>query len=706
MPDAPRPLREGRRPGDHRRARPTSDASTRSSTTRTRIPTAGDAARRSSTGRSRTWFAADVRRGRRPAPGERARSAGIPSTSSTGASATGSRTTSTGRCRATGSGERRSRSGAARVRPRHVRRVGRRALGARRAATCSDLDLHRPDVDDVAYRRAPTCGGRAHARRAGARRVVRLGRDALRPAPLPVRDEDDCSPRRFPADFICEAIDQTRGWFYSLLAVNTLVFDRSPLPQRRLPRAPRRPGRPEDVEVDGQRHRPVDDPRRPRRRRAALVLLLGRVPVDEPTRRRGGIDESTRRFLLTLWNTYSFFVTYAKLDGWEPATMAGLGARHASDRTCSTAGSGRACTSTVGDVTDRARGLRRSARPRRRSSRFVDDLSNWYVRRSRATLLEGPPTRTRTRRSTTASRPQHCCSRPLCPFLADEMYGEPRRHGRVGPPRRLARGRHRCARSRRSKPRVRSRPRGRDARSRRSRPRRSSRSANRCRRRARPAPGRRRALSGELRREVADELNVKHVERRRPRRPPRAHGRPQLPPARAAARQLDAGGEGGARRARRGTRVPGARTRRSRTPAVDGEHVELSIPTTSRSGRRPTRSSRSPRTAATRSRSTPRSTTRSRLEGIARELVRAINDLRKALGLELSDRIRVASAQTAWSRTPRGVTASGSRPRCSPWIGRSSRVHATMSDAHVLEVDDDARARSRSRWSDRLSAGA
>ena len=127
------------------------------------------------------------------------------------------------------------------------------------------------------------------------------------------------SRRRFPADFICEAIDQTRGWFYSLLAVNTLVFGQTPYRNVVcLAHVVDQDGA-EDVEVEGQRHRPLGDlPHQGRRRRCAGTSS---PPARPWTNRRvydEGIDESIRKFLLTLWNTLSFFVTYANLDGLRP----------------------------------------------------------------------------------------------------------------------------------------------------------------------------------------------------------------------------------------------------------------------------------------------------------------------------------------------------------------------------------------------------
>ena len=84
----------------------------------------------------------------------------------------------------------------------------------------------------------------------------------------------------FPADFITEAIDQTRGWFYSLLAVNTLVFGRRPLPPRHVPGPHRRRRGPQDVQVPGQRDRPLGDPRHPGGRPAALVDVQPGLAVD------------------------------------------------------------------------------------------------------------------------------------------------------------------------------------------------------------------------------------------------------------------------------------------------------------------------------------------------------------------------------------------------------------------------------------------
>ena len=197
-------------------------ASSAPASTSTPTRTAGAAARRSSTTPRPTGTCARPR-SRTSCSRRTRRSTGTRSTSSTGASATGSRTTSTGRSRASATGARRCRSGAADGR-RHVVCVGSRAelRGARRprcpttctgptstrwccAATAARTMRRVPDLIDVWWDSGCMPFAQWHA---------------------PFENEDS-SAERFPADYICEALDQTRGWFYSLLAVSTLLFGQS-----------------------------------------------------------------------------------------------------------------------------------------------------------------------------------------------------------------------------------------------------------------------------------------------------------------------------------------------------------------------------------------------------------------------------------------------------------------------------------------------
>ena len=164
-------------------------------------------------------------------------------------------------------------------------------------------------------------------------------------------ENTDAFAERFPADFICEAIDQTRGWFYSLLAVNTLVFDRTPY--RNVVCLAH------IVDGDGLKMSKsrgnIIDPWSVLHERGAEALRWYMFSSGSPwTPKRvfvDGIDEATRQFLLTLWNMYSFFVTYANIDGWDARGAP----RRPVARTSSTAGSGPGCTARCAPSPTRSR---------------------------------------------------------------------------------------------------------------------------------------------------------------------------------------------------------------------------------------------------------------------------------------------------------------------------------------------------------------
>jgi isoleucyl-tRNA synthetase len=280
----------------------------------------------------------------------------------------------------------------------------------------STLDLHRPYVDDVVIE-CPSCGGRAF-------RIEPVLDAWFDSGSMPAAqfhypfENTDLFERRFPADFICEAIDQTRGWFYSLLAVNTLVFGHTPY---------------RNVvclglllDTDGAKMSKsrgnVIDPRTILETRGADALRWNMFSAASPWAARRvnleGIDESTRRFLLTLWNTYSFFVTYARLDNWEPDPSGSPGSpapTHVVDRWILSR-----LEATIQAVT---RGLENfdALGAATALARFVDDLSNWYVRRSRPRFWKSS--------DAAAHATLHECLvtvslllAPLCPFITDEMY--------------------------------------------------------------------------------------------------------------------------------------------------------------------------------------------------------------------------------------------------------------------------------------------
>src|SRR5688572_20573807 len=285
-------------------------------------------------------------------------------------------------------------------------------LGERAGRDLRDLDLHRPYVDDITFPcPIEECG--ATATRLEPVLDAWFDSGSMPAAQLhhPFENED-VFQRRFPADFIYEAIDQTRGWFYSLLAVNTLVFGETPY--RNVVCLAH------VVDQDGAKMSKskgnVIDPWEIFRTKGADPLRWYFFSAGSPwTNRRvygEGIDESIRKFLLTLWNTLSFFVTYANLERWDPTEDE---PKHVLDRWI---GSRREAT--VAAVTDALEGYDTLAAAQALES-FVDDLSNWYVRRSRPRFWKAsdPGAFAALYRSLTTVAQLLA---PFCPFVADEIH--------------------------------------------------------------------------------------------------------------------------------------------------------------------------------------------------------------------------------------------------------------------------------------------
>jgi isoleucyl-tRNA synthetase len=289
----------------------------------------------------------------------------------------------------------------------------------------SALDLHRPFVDQITW----TC------RRDGCEGTVRRlppvldawfdsgsmpSAQAHHPFATDVQPGGGLPPA-FPADFICEAIDQTRGWFYSLLAVNTLVFGATPY--RNVVCLGH------IVDEDGQKMSKsrgnVIDPWQIFSSFGADALRWYFFSAGQPwTPRRvfeDGIRESTRQTLLTLWNVFSFFVTYADLDGWRPPADADddHAGRARPDHVLDRWVLGD-LDATVAEVTEALEGFD-ALRGATRLARFVDDLSNWYVRRSRPRFWKSsdPQAHATLHRALVVTSQLLA---PFCPFLADELY--------------------------------------------------------------------------------------------------------------------------------------------------------------------------------------------------------------------------------------------------------------------------------------------
>jgi len=293
----------------------------------------------------------------------------------------------------------------------HVRTVG--SLSELRELSGVELaDPHRPFVDEVRFDCAEC--GEAMSR---VPEVIDVWFDS---GSMPFaqfhapRENLEHFEQRFPADFICEALDQTRGWFYSLLAVSTLLFDRSSYRNvvclglildeqgRKMSKSLGNTVEPWDV-ID----RYGADALR-------WYFFTSKQPWDGYRFSLETIGEAVRQFLLQLWNTYGFYVLYANANELPYDRGARYGLEDDLDRWILSRLS--ATTEVVRerlddfDVTTAGRAIQD----------FVEELSNWYVRRSRRRFWDGdrPAFATLHTVLTTVAG----LLAPFCPFLADEIY--------------------------------------------------------------------------------------------------------------------------------------------------------------------------------------------------------------------------------------------------------------------------------------------
>ncbi|WP_031160084.1 isoleucine--tRNA ligase [Streptosporangium roseum] len=248
----------------------------------------------------------------------------------------------------------------------------------------SALDPHRPYVDDVTLP-CPTCG-------AEARRVPDVIDAWYDSGSMPFAQwgapyqNADMLEKAYPAQFICEATDQTRGWFYSLMAVGTLVFGRSSYENVLcLGLILAEDGRKMSKHL-GNVLQPI--PLMDQHGADALRWYMACAGSPWAARRvgHGALEEIVRKVLLTYWNTASFFTLYANAESWSPSRLSeapSYAERPLIDRWVLAE-----LHRTVAEVTASMDEFD-TARVGRRLAEFLDDLSNWYVRRSRRRFWSG-----------------------------------------------------------------------------------------------------------------------------------------------------------------------------------------------------------------------------------------------------------------------------------------------------------------------------
>ena len=287
----------------------------------------------------------------------------------------------------------------------------------------SGLDPHRPQVDDVTIR-CRECGQPA-------RRVPDVidawydsGSMPFAQHGAPLRSEAEFESS-YPAQFICEAIDQTRGWFYSLMAVGTVVFGRSAYENVVcLGLIMDEQGRKMSKHL-GNVIEPI--PLMDRHGADALRWFFTSTGSPWSARRlgHGAIEEIVRKVLLTYWNTVSFFVLYANAAAAQGGADWLRTAPPPADRPLLDRWVLSELHAMTADVTGGLEGLDTSEAGRRLAA-FIDDLSNWYVRRSRRRFWEGPGTPEGAAAFATLFECLRTLTQlmaPFTPFLTDHLWG-------------------------------------------------------------------------------------------------------------------------------------------------------------------------------------------------------------------------------------------------------------------------------------------
>jgi isoleucyl-tRNA synthetase len=249
-------------------------------------------------------------------------------------------------------------------------------LRAMSVSPLGDIELHRPFIDAVAIR-CPHCG--KEMRRV--KEVIDCWYDsgsmpfAQWHYPFEHKEEFESN---FPADFISEAVDQTRGWFYTLLAIGTLLFDRAPFESCLvLGHVQDKDGRKMSKHLGN-----VVDPRTVLDKQGADAVrwyfYTAGAPWLPSRFYEEAVSEAQRKFMGTLQNTYAFFILYADIDGFNPQAHP-LGGAQLSlmDRWILSR-----LNSLVRKV-DADLALCRIPESARAIGEFTDILSNWYVRRGR-----------------------------------------------------------------------------------------------------------------------------------------------------------------------------------------------------------------------------------------------------------------------------------------------------------------------------------
>ncbi|MGY4971530.1 isoleucine--tRNA ligase [Streptomyces nigrescens] len=277
----------------------------------------------------------------------------------------------------------------------------------------SDLDPHRPFIDGITFA-CPTCQGTATRVPEVIDAWYDSGSMPFAQWGYPYRNKE-LFEKRYPAQFISEAIDQTRGWFYTLMAVGTLVFDKSSYENVVcLGHILAEDGRKMSKHL-GNTLQPIPLMDQHGADAVRWFMAAGGSPWAARRVGHGTIQEVVRKTLLTYWNTVAFQALYARTSGWAPSAADPAPAgRPLLDRWLLGE-----LNTLVEQVTESLESFD-TQRAGKVLSSFVDDLSNWYVRRSRRRFWQGDAAALRTLHEVieTVTR----LMAPLTPFITERVW--------------------------------------------------------------------------------------------------------------------------------------------------------------------------------------------------------------------------------------------------------------------------------------------
>ena len=284
---------------------------------------------------------------------------------------------------------------------------------------CPDeIELHRPYIDAVTIR-CPRCGGEMH-------RVPEVIDCWFDSGAMPFAqhhypfENKELFEQQFPADFISEAVDQTRGWFYSLLAISTLIFNKAPYRNVLVLGHVQDENGQKMSKSKGNAVDPFDALEEFGADAIRWYFYENSAPW-LPNRFHGkAVTEGQRKFMGTLWNTYAFFVLYANIDQFD-ATKYELDydSLNIMDKWLLSR------LNTLIEAVDSHMENYRIPESARALQDFVDDMSNWYVRRSRERFwAKGMPQDKINAYMTLYTALVQVCktAAPLIPFMTEEIY--------------------------------------------------------------------------------------------------------------------------------------------------------------------------------------------------------------------------------------------------------------------------------------------